>query len=180
AEARRTFSSAAAALPSRSAKLAIASGLTKPPGDGSVGARQQEVWQSVAQIQQKLSANLGSSVVAPRSRTSLQLTLEDSQLAGEQAEYVATLQPKGEQSDEIVGYVFAVNGKINSADIYPSNGLFRKMWPKLLRASATEAVGERDGVAEPAPPISDASSFLAPAPPAEARSVEKDAGSGGR
>ena len=27
---------------------------------------------------------------------------------------------------------FAVNGKLNSAEIYPSNGLFRKMWPKLL------------------------------------------------
>ena len=77
-----------------------------------------------------------------------------------------------------MGYVFAVNGKINSADIYPSNGLFRKMWPKLLRASATEALGERNGVAAPAPPVADANSFLLS--PSDAHSVEKDAGSGGR
>jgi hypothetical protein len=173
-EDARTFSSATAALPSRSAKLAIASGLTKPAGDRSVGTRQQEVWNSVAQSQQKLSANLGSPVAAPRSRTSLQLTLEDSHLAGEQAEYVATLQPKGEQSDEIVGYVFAVNGKINSADIYPSNGLFRKMWPKLLRASVTEAIGERTADSAPAPPTAAVSGFIGSAD--SGRAVETKAG----
>ncbi len=43
--------------------------------------------------------------------------------------------------DEIVGFVFAVNGEINSADVYPSNGLFRKMWTKLLTASVIEAIG---------------------------------------
>jgi hypothetical protein len=173
-EDARTFSSATAALPSRSAKLAIASGLTKPAGDGSVGTRQQEVWKSVAQIQQKLSANLGSPVAAPRSRSSLQLSLEDSHLAGEQAEYVAALQPKGEQSDEIVGYVFAVNGTINSADIYPSNGLFRKMWPKLLRASVTEAIGERTADSAPAPPTAAVSGFIGSAD--SGRAVETKAG----
>ena len=39
--------------------------------------------------------------------------------------------------------MFAVNGRINSADIYPSNGLFRKMWAKLLAASVTEALSEK-------------------------------------
>jgi hypothetical protein len=162
AEDARTFSSAAAALPSRTAKLAIAGALTKQPaGSGaSVGARQQEIWKNVAQIQEKLSAKLGSSVAAPRSRTSLQLTLEDGHLAGEQAEYIAALQRKGEQSDDIVGYVFAVNGKINSADIYPSNGLFRKMWPKLLRASVTEAIGDRTAEIAPAPPTAAVSGFI--------------------
>ena len=161
-EDARTFSSAAAALPSRTAKLAIASALTKRPDgtDASAGTRQQEIWRNVAKIQEKLSTNLGSSVAAPRSRTSLQLTLEDSHLAGEQAEYIAALQPKGEQADDIVGYVFAVNGKINSADIYPSNGLFRKMWPKLLRASVTEAIGERAADNAPAPPTAAVSGFI--------------------
>jgi hypothetical protein len=162
AEDAQTFSSATAALPSRTAKLAIAGALTKQPGGGdtSVGSRQQEVWRSVAQIQDKLSANLGAPVAALRSRTSLQLTLEDGHLAGEQAEYVAALQPKGEQSEDIVGYAFAVNGKINSVDIYPSNGLFRKMWPKLLRASVTEAIGERAADNAPAPPKAAVSGFI--------------------
>ena len=36
---------------------------------------------------------------------------------------------------DIVGFAFAINGRINSAEIYPSNGLFAKMWPKLLKSS---------------------------------------------
>jgi hypothetical protein len=35
-----------------------------------------------------------------------------------------------------------VIGAPSRADIYPSNGLFRKMWPKLLRASITEAISD--------------------------------------
>jgi hypothetical protein len=175
------FSSANASLPSRAAKIEMA-GTALPQIDGadaqSVGKRQREIWKSVTEIQGKLSSKLGATVAAAPSRTSLQLALENGSLERAQAEYVKALQPLGEQDSDIVGYVFAVNGKINSADIYPSNGLFRKMWPKLLRASATEAVGERDGVAAAPPPVSDANSFLAPAP--EAHSVEKDAGSGGR
>jgi hypothetical protein len=175
-EDARTFSSATAALPSRAAKLAIAGALTKRAdgGDASVGARQQEVWNSVAQIQKKLSANLGAPVAAPRSRTSLQLTLEDNHLAAQQAEYIASLQANGEQSDDIVGYVFAVNGKINSADIYPSNGLFRKMWPKLLRTSVTEAIGDRTADSAPAPPTTAVSGFIGSADSGHA--VEAKAG----
>ena len=35
-----------------------------------------------------------------------------------------------------------INGKINSAEIYASHELFAKLWPKLLKASAVEAVSE--------------------------------------
>ena len=47
------------------------------------------------------------------------------------------LGDKGLAGDDVVGYVFAVNGKINSADLYPSNALFRKMWRKNFDASVT-------------------------------------------
>jgi hypothetical protein len=175
------FSSANASLPSRAAKIEMA-GTALPQIDGAdaqnVGKRQREIWKSVTEIQGKLSSNLGAPVAAAPSRTSLQLALENGGLERAQTEYIKALQPLGEKDNDIVGYVFAVNGNINSADIYPSNGLFRKMWPKLLRASATEALGERDGVAQPAPPIADATGFLAS--PGDAHSVEKDAGSGGR
>jgi len=178
------FSSASAALPSRAAKIEMAA----PPSsqvDGldaaTVSKRQSAIWKRVIEIQGKLSNSLGTPVAAAPSRTSLQLALENGGLARAQAEYVKALQPLGEKDADIVGYVFAVNGKINSADIYPSNGLFRKMWPKLLRASVTEALGDRDGVAQPAPPVADANSFLAsPADPHGVEKVEKDAGSGGR
>ena len=174
------FSSANAALPSRAAKVEMAGIPSKTAGAdaASVSKRQQEIWKKVTEIQGKLSSNLGAPVPAAASRTSLQLALENGGLERAQAEYLKELQPLGEKDADIVGYVFAVNGKINSADIYPSNGLFRKMWPKLLRASVTEALGERDGSAQPAPPVADANSFLSR--PADARTVEKDAGSGGR
>jgi hypothetical protein len=174
------FSSANASLPSRAAKIEMA-GTALPQIDGadaqSVSKRQREIWKSVTEIQGKLSSHLGAPVAAPPSRTSLQLALENGGLERAQAEYVKALQPLGETDDDIVGYIFAVNGKLNSADIYPSNGLFRKMWPKLLRASATEALGERNGAAQPAPPVAEASGFLAS--PRDLPSVEKNAGSGG-
>ncbi len=39
------------------------------------------------------------------------------------AEYVKALEDKA-AGGNIVGLAFAVNGRINSADLYPSNGLF--------------------------------------------------------
>jgi len=38
--------------------------------------------------------------------------------------------------------VFAINGHVNSADVYASRALFVKLWPKLLKASAVEAIAE--------------------------------------
>lgn len=175
------FSSAGASLPSRAAKLNLASSPTPQAGGAaptSVGQRQLEIWKSVSDIQNRLSLQLGAPVAAPNSRTSLQLALENGGLERAQTEYVKALQPLGEKEDDIVGYVFAINGKINSADIYPSNGLFRKMWPKLLRASVTEAVGDHARNPAPPPPAAAASGFLAS--PADAPSVEKEATAQGR
>ena len=180
-EAVDKFSSANAALPSRSAKLDLAgapASTAAAPEGASVGKRQQEIWKSVSEIQGKLTSSLGAPVAAPRSRTSLQLALENGGLERAQADYVQALQPLGEKDDDIVGYVFAINGKINSADIYPSNGLFRKMWPKLLRASVTEALGERDLPTAPPPPVATATSFLST--PVDAKTVEKGATAQGR
>lgn len=194
AEDVKKFSSADASLPSRAAKLELA-GTASPQNGGadvvgrnadsvgrsadSVGKRQVEIWNNVAAIQGKLSSNLGAPVAAAASRSSLQLALENGALERAQDAYVKALEPLGQKDADIVGYVFAVNGKINSADIYPSNGLFRKMWPKLLRASATEAFGDRTaGTVAAAPPAAEASSFLAT--PADAQSVEKSATTQGK
>ena len=71
----------------------------------------------------------------------------------------------------MVGYVFAINGKLNSAEIYPSNGLFRKMWPKLVQASITEAIGQKNSGGEPTPSGDAAQAFLDAA--AKGKSSEK-------
>jgi len=41
---------------------------------------------------------------------------------------------------DVIGYAFAIDGKLNSADVYSSHELFAKLWMKLLRADAVEAV----------------------------------------
>ena len=79
------------------------------------------------------------------SDTSLQLSLENEKLQASRGGYIKALESQGTGGDDIIGYVFAVNGRINSADLYPSNALFRKMWSKLLAASVTEAIGETTG-----------------------------------
>jgi hypothetical protein len=159
-EDARTFSSAAMALPSREAKIAIRAPAPKAAG-ADTGRRQREVWSNVAKIQKLLSGNLGAPVASPRSQTSLQLALENAALVKAEAEYLAALEGTGEKDVDVVGYAFAVNGKLSTADIYPSNGLFRKMWPKLVRSAAAEAIAARSATdSEPTPSADAVGSFL--------------------
>jgi len=171
-EDARTFATASAVVPSREAKLAIravpAEGApvrTNPLAGGNPsGIRtgyaaepspQQQVWDRVQKLQDNLKESLGASVAAPASQSSLQLSLENEKLKDAQDAYLKVLTQEGEKDGDIVGFAFAVNGKLNSAEIYPSNGLFRKMWPKLLQAAVTEAIGGKNADSD-APPTSDA------------------------
>jgi hypothetical protein len=180
AESSAQFASSGEALPSREAKLAMnaplaAPALSKSRGSNDVeqefargdetGERQRKVWEEVAKTQSKLSGGLKQKVTSTVSESSLQLSLENENLRESRAEYIKALEGQGTSADDIVGYVFAVNGHINSADLYPSNALFRKMWSKLLAASVTEAIGESADAAkpEPAPQASAVTDFLASA-----------------
>jgi len=162
----RSFASASAVVPSRETKLAIKS---PPPASAPTGRmtdtslRQQKVWKSVDMTQQRLARSLGATVAAPASQSSLQLALENENLAGARARYVDALKRVGEQEPDVVGYVFAVNGRINSGEVYAGNGLFRKMWLKLIESSANEALGAREGQSTPAPNPADVAAFLASA-----------------
>jgi hypothetical protein len=114
------------------------------------GARsQQDVWRQVSEAQEKLSRNVGDSVAPPSS--SLQLSLENGKVSATADEYVRKLTGLIEGKSDVIGYAFAVNGRINSADVYVSNFLFKKLWPRMLKAAAVEAVSERDGSARNAP-----------------------------
>ena len=159
----RTFSTSAVTVSSREMKLAMQAPAPATSGSGAMDTndRQQKVWDGIRREQAKLSAATGANISAPASATSLQLALENKQLAETRNAYVAALKPAGEQGDDIVGYVFAVNGKINSAEIYVSNGLFRKMWPKMLDASATEAIGQKHESKDAAPTVDAVTAFLA-------------------
>lgn len=101
---------------------------------------QGDVWNEVSNAQVKLSENVGGSVNSSASATSLQLSLEDKKVRENIDKYISNLGKIIEDKPDVIGYAFAVNGKINSADVYVSNSLFKKLWLKMLKASATEAV----------------------------------------
>jgi hypothetical protein len=159
------FSGSAYAMPSHGAMLEIqsfAAGLAAAPADRAPdpSQTQQEVWASVRATQDSLSHSVDPSVTKSASPSSLQLSLENEKLKQAQAAYVGSLQSSGEASADIIGYVYAINGKIRSADVYASNALFRKMWSKLLAANATEAIGDKSAAAGSPPSVKDVEAFL--------------------
>ena len=130
-ESATVFNSSANTVASREVKLAA-----------KMKQSQGEVWREVAVAQDKLSSNTGGDVKSAASPTSFQLALENKNVQATADNYVNELDNLLDTRTDVIGYVFAINGKINSADIYASSALFRKLWPKLLKASAIEAVAE--------------------------------------
>ena len=103
---------------------------------------QAKVWEGVAHQQDKLSASTNANVASSVSRSSLPLTLGSEAVQASSEEYIDALREIIRGRDDVIGFVFAINGRINSADTYGSNALFLKLWPKLLKATAIEALGE--------------------------------------
>jgi hypothetical protein len=177
----KTFASSSGHIPSRDMKIAMQAPAkaTEPVTNAAAGAsqrgqtvlpragddtskKQRAVWDGVSRLQKNLADKVGAPVAAPESASSLQLALENKKLVTEQKAYVEALRKAGEASDDVIGYVFAINGQISSGDVYPSNGLFRKMWAKLLNAGATEAIGHRNDTPAAPPPSTEAvNGFLA-------------------
>ena len=133
-ERAAVFSSSADAVATKEIKLAA-------KRSNSQGG----VWQSVTLVQDKLSRNLGARVNSTASESSLQLAVENEKVRETADSYIKALSNLAGRSDDVIGYVFAINGKVNSADIYGSNVLFKKLWPKLLKANAVEAIAELQG-----------------------------------
>jgi hypothetical protein len=164
AEDHARFTSATDSLPSRRALAIMAAPPSaepqgaRPAGSpvqrgGDTASKQQRMWESVARMQTDLSVGLNARVASPQSATSLQLSLENANLKEAQTAYVAALERQGLQDADVLGYIVAINGKAVSANVYPSNALFRKMWSKQLAAAVTEAIGERSGAGNaPQPP----------------------------
>jgi hypothetical protein len=125
---------------------------------------QGEVWKNVAVAQDKLSQSVGVRVNSEQSESSLQLAVENPKVQQTADSYLKDLSQIVYTKRNVIGYVFAINGKVNSADVYASSVLFRKLWPKLLRANAIEAISElrSDQKFQPAS-VETARSFLADA-----------------
>jgi hypothetical protein len=132
-EAAGYFGSSGNVANSKDLKVASQSGMRS----------QDQVWKKVHEAQQKLSRNVGKGVENKDSPTSLQLTLEDKKLLEEVDRYVKELSKAVEGKKDVIGYAVAINGQVEAADVYGSNALFLKLWPKLINGSATEALAEK-------------------------------------
>jgi hypothetical protein len=141
-EASAVFSSSDNAVATKALKLAAKS-------DNS----QDAVWQNVSLAQEKLSRNVGGDVSSPVSSSSLELSIENSKVKETSAAYINSLAGILRNKPDVIGYVFAINGKVNSADVYASRALFVKLWPKLIKASAVEAIAELNQNADEAKPV---------------------------
>jgi hypothetical protein len=132
----------------------------------AIGSAQDQklVWQAIAEAQKKLEVKLGQSVQSRQSPTSLQLTLEVKGLEERTGRYLKGLATAVDEHKDAVGCIVCINGQIVSADLYGSCELFRKMWPRLLRAAAVEAVADFEAGKEfqPVPRLA-ARAFLAEA-----------------
>jgi hypothetical protein len=125
------FSSSKNVLVTRKQKLAA-----------RAAADQGEVWRAVAEAQDQIARKVAAPIKASQSATSLQLSLESQKVKDSADPAVAALLAVADKRPDTVGYAFAVDGQISAADVYASPALFRKLWPRLLRASAVEALAE--------------------------------------
>jgi hypothetical protein len=117
---------------------------------------QQKVWKNVSEAQAKLASNVMADVTDGRSASSLQLTLENAKLKEAIASAVKELSAIPDKASDAIGCAAAINGKVIGADTYASAELFKKLWPKLLKAAAVEAMAEKKKDAKFATPTEDA------------------------
>ena len=122
---------------------------------------QTQVWDKVGETQQKLSEAVNADVRASVSTTSLPLALENKKVQESAAAYVDKLSSIVGGSTDVIGFVFAINNKLSSADVYGSSAMFKRFWPRLLKSAAVEAVAEcLSGVTEESVSIAAAGEFL--------------------
>ena len=103
---------------------------------------QQAVWDNVKVAQDKLVVNVDAAAPVGLNTSSFELTVENTKVKETTAAYIKALSGVLQNKPDVIGYVFAINGHVNSADVYASRALFAKLWPKLLKATAVEAVAE--------------------------------------
>jgi len=136
AEVANQFSMSYNMAPSKDLKLAT-----------RVDPNQAKVWQEVETSKQELSESVNAEVAGVASRSSLQLALENDKVQATTAKYLDKLTSLIAGRGDVIGFVFAINNKLNSGDVYPSNAMFKQFWPRLLKAAAVEAVAESTSAA---------------------------------
>jgi hypothetical protein len=109
---------------------------------------QSAVWQKVSEEQEELKKNVSSikgqdvEVKSSDSETSLQLTLENKDLADVVKEYRNNLSGLNHSPANTIGYAYAINGKLYGIDLYSDTALFHSVSQKLIEAMVVEAISD--------------------------------------
>lgn len=138
---------------------------------------QTEVWDQVAYGAAKMYRQAAAALPAPAACAqkfaeenrsgSLELALENKHVNATAEQQVKKLLHIVDGDKSVVGFAFAVNGALNTADVYGSNELFLKMWPKELKSAVLEAVEKRNEKGKAGSiATKDVEKFLTPAPKA--------------
>ena len=105
------------------------------------GRGQSEVWQEVAKLNAKTGADYESG--------SFTANFGQQHVAAKTDPYIAGFHNTLLEQPQVVGVVVAVNGQVQSVDIFESTPLFEKLWPKLLKGFALDALSQSgDSAAE--------------------------------
>jgi hypothetical protein len=139
------------------------------PAMAGIGDAQGKVWQKVEEKNAKFKAQNATGTY----RGVLEMSAGE---AGKSvAPYEKALNSALGNDVTVVGVVAAINGRVVAADVFGDPGLFRKLWPKLLRSYAADAAEQASAAKKPMPAVTAASAkaFLTEASDAKSRTENK-------
>ncbi len=96
-------------------------------------AQQGRVWEEVSKANNKSGAQSSSDAFTAN--------YGEKEIAEKLGPYLSELQTPVAESRNVIGVIVAVNGKPHSIDVFESTPLFQKLWPKLLKSYALDALG---------------------------------------
>jgi hypothetical protein len=134
------------------------------------GAKDQsKVWDEVAQQNAASKVEIASNAFTAN--------YADPAAAVRLKPYRDRLQAPIAKTENVVGVIVAINGEVDSLDIFESTPLFTKLWPKLLASYALDAATRDDAEdADPPCPRREARAFLVDATSAKVEETETQDG----
>jgi hypothetical protein len=118
------------------------------------GAGQEKVWEEVAKANEASGAASNSGAFTAN--------YADKEVLARMQPYLDALTGPVSRSERVVGVVVAINGKIETVDVFEATPLFLKLWPHLLKSIALDALDVADADdAEKATSVEEAAGFVA-------------------
>lgn len=93
---------------------------------------QSKVWSEVTRKNQNLGASSGTS--------NYRASYESSKFKGEANSYISHYIDLPDKNITYIGVIVEIDGKISNMDLFSNHSNFSKLWPKLIKAYAQDAV----------------------------------------